>query len=79
MLNKKGPREELKKKGYIGLEMEGWVMFTTIEKTFPNVASIIIKGISDLADGTKSDDWQLTVAKAAVGYAHFKLEEAYLD
>ena len=79
LLNKKGPREELKKKGYIGLEMEGWVMFTTIEKKFPNVASIIIKGISDLADGTKSDDWQLTAAKAAVDYAHFKLEDAYFD
>ena len=81
LLNKKKTCEALKKKsvGYIGLEMEGWVMFTTIREKFPNVASMIIKGISDLADGTKSDDWQLTAAKAAVDYAHFKLEEAYLD
>ena len=79
LLNKKKTSEALKKKGYIGLEMEGWVMFTTIREKFPNVASMIIKGISDLADGTKSDDWQLTAAKAAVDYAHFKLEDAYFD
>ena len=79
LLNEEKQREALKKKGYIGLEMEGWVMFTTISKEFPNVASMIIKGISDFGNGTKSDDWQLTAAKAAVDYAHFKLEDAYLD
>ena len=81
LLDTKNICEAMKKKsaGYIGLEMEGWVMFTTIEKKFPNVAAIIIKGISDFGDGTKNKDWQLTAAKAAVDYAHFKLEDAPLD
>ena len=77
LLNAENPSEAMKKKsaGYIGLEMEGWVMFTTIREEFPDVASIIIKGISDLAKN-KEPVWQLTAAKAAVDYAHFKLKDA---
>ena len=67
---KKGLEEERQK--LIGAEMEGWVLFTA----FKNINSIIIKGISDYGDSTKDDDWQLTAAKAAVDYAHFKLEKA---
>ena len=55
--------------------MEGWVLFTD----FKNIASIIIKGMSDLGNDTKADDWQLTAAKAAVDYAHFKLGKNFLD
>ena len=61
--------------GLIGAEMEGWVLFTA----FKDIESIIIKGISDYGDGTKADDWQFTAAKAAVDYAHFKLERNFLD
>ena len=57
----------------IGAEMEGWVLFKYIEKEFPNIETLIIKGICDYGDGTKKKDWQLTAAKAAVDYARFKL------
>ena len=62
----------------IGVEMEGWVLFKYIEKKFPKVESLIIKGICDYGNGTKSKDWQLTAAKAAVDYARFKLEKAFM-
>ena len=58
---------------YLGGEMEGWVQLE-----IPEVASIIIKGITDFADGKKNDKWQLTAAKAAVNYAHFRLKDAGL-
>ena len=61
----------------IGAEMEGWVLFKYIEKKFPKIESLIIKGISDYGDGTKNKDWQLTAAKAALDYARFKLEKAF--
>ena len=74
LLNDDDIKEGLEKESQtlIGAEMEGWVLFTA----FKNIESIIIKGISDYGDGTKADDWQLTAAKAAVDYAHFKLEKA---
>ena len=53
--------------------MEGWAQ---IEYTPEQVKCIIIKGIADFADSTKDKTWQLTAAKAAVDYAHFKLKEA---
>ena len=59
----------------IGVEMEGWVLFEYIEKEFPQIESLIIKGICDYGDGTKKKDWQLTAAKAAVDYARFKLDK----
>ena len=57
---------------YLGGEMEGWAQ---IEFTPERVECIIIKGIADFADGTKNKVWQLTAAKAAVDYAHYKLLE----
>ena len=73
LLNDSNIKQGLEKESQtlIGAEMEGWVLFTA----FKNIESIIIKGISDYGDGTKADDWQLTAAKAAVDYAHFKLGE----
>ena len=62
----------------IGVEMEGWVLFKYTEKDFPKIKSLIIKGICDYGDGKKSKDWQLTAAKAAVDYARFKLENAFM-
>ena len=57
---------------YLGGEMEGWAQ---IEYTPERVKCIIIKGIADFADGTKNKVWQLTAAKAAVNYAHYKLKQ----
>ena len=54
---------------YLGGEMEGAQIAYTPER----VDWIIIKGIADFGDGTKSKVWQLTAAKAAVDYAHYKL------
>ena len=54
---------------YLGGEMEGWAQFEIADQC------IIIKGISDFADGKKNDKWQLTAAKAAVSYAHYMLEK----
>ena len=62
-----------------GAEMEGWVLFKYIEKDFPNIETLIIKGICDYGDGTKNKEWQLTAAKAALDYARFKLEKAFLN
>ena len=53
--------------------MEGWVLYTHIQKEFPKVHAIIIKGVADYGDGTKDKRWQLTAAMAAVHYAHFQL------
>ena len=77
LLNDKDIKQGLEKESQtlIGVEMEGWVLFTA----FKDIKSIIIKGISDYGDGTKAKDWQLTAAKAAVDYAHFKLERSFLD
>ena len=77
LLNDSNIKQGLEKESQtlIGAEMEGWVLFTA----FKDIESIIIKGISDYGDGTKADDWQLTAAKAAVDYAHFKLERSFLD
>ena len=77
LLNDSNIKQGLEKESQtlIGAEMEGWVLFTA----FKDIESIIIKGISDYGDGTKVDDWQLTAAKAAVGYAHFKLGKNFLD
>lgn len=58
----------------IGGEMEGWVLYMHIQKEFPNVRAIIIKGVVDYADGTKDKRWQLTAAMAAVHYAHFQMK-----
>ena len=57
-----------------GGEMEGWVLYTHIQKEFPTVHAIVIKGVADYADGRKDKRWQLTAAMAAVHYAHFQLE-----
>jgi len=57
-----------------GGDMEGWVLYTHIQTGFPKVATIIIKGVADYADGTKDKRWQMTAAKAAVDYAHFQLK-----
>ena len=57
-------------RNYLGGEMEGWAQFD-----IPEVESIIIKGIADFADGKKNDKWQLTAAKAAVNYAHYRLTQ----
>ena len=65
----------------IGGEMEGWVL-ASIERRLRNsspprnIGVIIIKGLSDFADGTKGRQWQFTAAKAAVDYAYFQLEDA---
>ena len=48
----------------IGVEMEGWILFEYINKSFPKIESLIIKGICDYGDGTKNKDWQLMAAKA---------------
>ena len=69
---------ESERQSLIGAEMEGWVLFKYIEKDFPKIKSLIIKGICDYGDGTKNKDWQLTAAKAAVDYARFKLENAFM-
>ena len=78
LLNDEGTKQGLEEEtqGLIGAEMEGWIAFEDFKST--GRKSITIKGVSDYGDGKKSDDWQLTAAKAAVDYAHFKLESAYL-
>ena len=66
----------------VGGEMEGWVL-TSIERRLRNMSPpprnigvIIIKGLSDYGDGTKSREWQFTAAKAAVDFTYFQLEDA---
>ena len=70
--------ENVTQPALIGAEMEGWVLFKYIEKDFPKIKSLIIKGICDYGDGTKKKDWQLTAAEAAVDYARFKLKNAFM-
>ena len=86
LINNPDIKKSLEQQGYIGGEMEGWVLLKMQEK-YPRIESIIIKGISDYGDGKKDgegsktqvkDKWQLTAAKAAVDYAVFKLSKAYI-
>ena len=70
--------ENVTQPALIGAEMEGWVLFKYIEKDFPKIKSLIIKGICDYGDGTKNKDWQLTAAEVAVDYARFKLKNAFM-
>ena len=86
LINNPNIRQSLQQQGYIGAEMEGWVLLEMQEK-YPHIESIIIKGISDYGDGKKDgessttqvkDKWQLTAAKAAVNYAVSKLTGAHI-
>ena len=62
-----------------GGEMEGHVLVQKIQKERPDLHVAVIKGISDFADGSKHDEWQLTAAMAAVDYAKFMLNKADPD
>ena len=63
----------------VGGEMEGQII-AGIHNDFLNlnpprkIDAIIIKGVSDHADGNKHKGWQMTAALAAIGYTKFKLE-----
>ena len=59
----------------IGGEMEGWALLV-VKDIYPAVGVIVIKGVADYGDVKKGDEWQLTAAKAAVDYTHFRLKEA---
>lgn len=58
-----------------GGEMEGWALLI-VKGIYPDVGVIIIKGVADYGDKDKEDDWQLTAAKAAVHYTHYRLTQA---
>ena len=58
----------------IGGEMEGWILYTHIQKEFSDVEVIIIKAVCDYGDGTKGGEWQPTAAKAAASYAFYQLD-----
>ena len=63
----------------VGGEMEGQII-AGIHNDFlalnppRKIDAIIIKGVSDHADGNKHKGWQMTAALAAIGYTKFKLE-----
>ena len=68
-------KEGIKKEGAIGVEMEGWVLYTHILKEFSRLQVIIVKAVSDYADGKKDKKWQLTAAMAAASYVRCQLED----
>ena len=57
----------------IGGEMEGGQLMK-FQKKRKIKGVIIIKGVVDYADGSKSKDWQFTSAMAAVHYTYSKLQ-----
>ena len=64
----------------VGGEMEGQVIAGThndlLDLNPPKVIDvIIIKGVSNFADGNANTEWDLTGALAAAGYMKFKLEQ----
>ena len=63
----------------VGIEMEGFKLIEIQNRKETreqrNFGVIVIKGVSDLGDGTKSKEWQFTAAMAAASYARHKLEE----
>ena len=64
----------------IGGEMEGYVLLqiqgrNASQNPPRQLDVVVIKGVADYGDGKKLKDWQFTAAMAAVGYAHYKLEE----
>ena len=71
--NEEGKKKLMKKyEDAKGGEMEGCVLYTK------DIADrcIVIKGVSDYADGKKNDKWQLTAAMAAADYTHYMLEKS---
>ena len=76
LLDDAGVKKSIQKqfKDVKGGEMEGWILYTHIVKDYPNLQVIIIKGVSDYADGSKDKRWQLTAAMAAASYTHFQLK-----
>lgn len=63
----------------VGIEMEGFKLAEIQDRKRNrderDLGVIVIKGVSDLGDGTKSKEWQFTAAMAAASYARHKLEE----
>ena len=64
----------------VGGEMEGQVIVgihnDLLDLNPPKVIDvIIIKGVSNFADGNANTEWDLTGALAAAGYMKFKLEQ----
>ena len=64
----------------VGGEMEGWVLISIQkkneeEKPSRYIGVIVIKAVSDFADGTKDRRWQMSGSMASVGYAEFQLEQ----
>ena len=63
----------------VGIEMEGYKLAEIQNRKETrdqrDLGVIVIKGVSDLGDGTKSKEWQFTAAMAAASYARHKLEE----
>ena len=58
----------------IGGEMEGAGLYAVAART--NTEWIIIKGICDWADGTKTDNYQSVAARAAASLVHYVLSDS---
>ena len=60
--------------------MEGWVLCEHIQKEYPDIETISIKGVTDYGNEKKDDKWQVTAAMAAASYTlhHLENSPAYL-
>ena len=66
---------KLAKNNHIGGEMEACFL-QRICNDHEKINCIVIKGVSDFADGHKDDRWQITAAKAAANYFTFCLKNS---
>lgn len=77
LVDNKDVKEKLMKNSpeALGGEMEGVILGEIQESHCDReLGVVVIKGVSDYADGTKEKKWQLTASMAAANYAQYKLE-----
>jgi len=60
----------------MAIEMEGYGVIAAAWQSFEQVRCLVIRALSDYADGNKNDEWHPYAAAVAAGYArHFLLDE----
>ena len=63
----------------MAIEMEGYGVIAAAWQSFEQVRCLVIRALSDYADGNKNDEWHPYAAAVAAGYARYFLLDEPLD